>query len=357
MKDTTLFFPDISGFTRFVKDSSPEHSAHITHELINVILEANQFDLRVAEIEGDAVFFFKEGIMSLEDIREQSRLMFLAFHNHIKKYESRRICNCGACVGAIDLKLKFIVHQGPTVIQEFAGGISKPHGKDVVVAHRLLKNKIGLDEYILFSDDFLGDEMLTNEMCSGALNDDQLGQLGFQYELISDWHADVKDEFIDMVGPNESERVLERFIKINADIDVVFKFILNLNLREAWNKSAYKIEFNKNEINRIGTEHNCIVDGESLKFETVSKESDGFDYIYGEKLIEGAPFEDFATYFMLKRGENGVTILKSEVYLKPKNFFQRMMLSFIKAKIIKGIKDALDNLKKISEQKNISSAA
>ena len=54
-----IFIPDISGFTHFVNSVEIDHSQHIIHELLELILKANQIDLTVSGIEGNAILFYK----------------------------------------------------------------------------------------------------------------------------------------------------------------------------------------------------------------------------------------------------------------------------------------------------------
>ncbi len=53
----TLFIPDISGFSRFIDETEISHSQHIVTELLEALIDANELDLVVSEVEGDAVFF------------------------------------------------------------------------------------------------------------------------------------------------------------------------------------------------------------------------------------------------------------------------------------------------------------
>ena len=56
-----IFIPDISGFTRFVNQTEIEHSRYIIEELLETIINSNQLGLKVSEIEGDAILFYKFG--------------------------------------------------------------------------------------------------------------------------------------------------------------------------------------------------------------------------------------------------------------------------------------------------------
>ena len=62
---------------------------------------------------------------------------------------------CRACVAVPTLDLKFVGHVGEFRVQRLAGH-AKPIGPDVILVHRLLKNRIaetmGLRAYIFFTD-------------------------------------------------------------------------------------------------------------------------------------------------------------------------------------------------------------
>lgn len=152
-----IFIPDISGFTNFVNSVEIDHSQHIIHELLEVILDANQMDLNISEIEGDAILFYKFGASpDLSLAYAQVEKMFLSFHKHLEWYESKRTCHCNACISAINLTLKVITHYGE--FKEYKiRNFRKLIGMDIIIAHQLLKNDISNHEYWL----------ITNSLVSG----------------------------------------------------------------------------------------------------------------------------------------------------------------------------------------------
>lgn len=147
-----IFIPDISGFTRFVNQTEIEHSRYIIEELLETIINSNQIGLSISEIEGDAILFYKFGDPpTVQQLVQQVEKMFCEFHKQIRNYEYRRLCQCSACINAVDLSLKVIIHYGEFSsykVKEF----SKLLGKDIIVAHQLLKNDIDTHEYMLLTD-------------------------------------------------------------------------------------------------------------------------------------------------------------------------------------------------------------
>jgi len=157
MKNSGLIFiPDISGFTQFVTSVDLIHSQHIIQELLEVILDANEMDLNVSEVEGDAILFYKLGESPDLDVTyKQVEKMFLSFHKHLKLYESRRTCHCNACMSIIHLSLKIITHYGEFTEYRIKN-FFKLIGKGVIIAHQLLKNDIPQHEYWLITDTLAG---------------------------------------------------------------------------------------------------------------------------------------------------------------------------------------------------------
>ena len=151
-----LFIPDVSGFTQFVNSVELEHSQHIIGELLETILDANQMGLDVSEVEGDAILFYKLGeLPDLDVTYRQVENMFLSFHRHLKIYESRRTCDCRACISAILLTLKIITHYGEFTEYKIKNFL-KLIGKDIIIAHQLLKNDIPQHEYWLITNNLSG---------------------------------------------------------------------------------------------------------------------------------------------------------------------------------------------------------
>ena len=154
-----LFIPDISGFTNFVTNTEIEHSRHIIQELLEILIDSNLLELEISEGEGDAILFYKFGdIPELKGIYDQVEKTFSAFHEHLKIYENRRTCECRACVSVINLTLKIITHYGEFTEYKVKN-FSKLIGKDVIVAHQLLKNNIEYHEYWLVTNSLLKDDL------------------------------------------------------------------------------------------------------------------------------------------------------------------------------------------------------
>ncbi|HEX2533212.1 MAG TPA: DUF2652 domain-containing protein [Chitinophagaceae bacterium] len=140
-----LFIPDISGFTRLVRSTDVHTGQRITFELLSVLLEQNRIGLQLAEVEGDALLFYRFGPPPrLEELLRQCVVMRRAFDRKLRELQP-------SVAQALSLSLKVIAHYGPMIRFEI-GGFRKLYGEVVIEAHRLLKNEVAGDSYLLLTD-------------------------------------------------------------------------------------------------------------------------------------------------------------------------------------------------------------
>lgn len=136
-----LFLADISGFTAFVTETELEHGPPMIAALLEKIIGGISPPLEVLEIEGDAVFALGvDGTVmppaSLLDVIDQAFAAFVALQRELEADDS---CSCNACRSVGRLRLKMIGHHGP-FLRQTIGGRALVAGRDVILAHRLLKN-------------------------------------------------------------------------------------------------------------------------------------------------------------------------------------------------------------------------
>lgn len=155
-----LLLADISGYTRFMTRTgrSLSHAQAIITELLKSIINEIEIPLHVVEIEGDSVYVYgaaEEGEYSWGDvisiISEKIFLFFQVFHRRLYEIIHSNMCHCEACDGTDRLRLKVIVHIGEVLFYKIAD-FSKLSGPDVILIHRLLKNSISSNEYLLMTE-------------------------------------------------------------------------------------------------------------------------------------------------------------------------------------------------------------
>ncbi|HWX73892.1 MAG TPA: DUF2652 domain-containing protein [Solirubrobacteraceae bacterium] len=156
-REGTLLLADISGYTRYLAGVELEHSHDILADLLGIVTERLCPPLRLAKLEGDAVFCASPAGTSLDGPTLLAALesTYLAFARRRRTVALSSSCTCEACRRTPDLDLKFCVHHGQFIEHEVAGS-QELLGPDVILVHRLLKNTVseshGLHGYALLSD-------------------------------------------------------------------------------------------------------------------------------------------------------------------------------------------------------------
>jgi len=161
IKGAYLILADISGYTRFVKmhQASMLHAEEIVTELMEAVIDAAGPPLILNKLEGDAAFLYAPALAEHNPepqvILQEVWGFFQAFktkqQNLIKAGEGG--CFCEACCNIGDLKLKAILHFGQVVIKRVRQ-LEELAGRDVILAHRLLKNSLAIQEYLLATEEF-----------------------------------------------------------------------------------------------------------------------------------------------------------------------------------------------------------
>ena len=138
-----LVLADISGFTAFVTATELEHGPPIIAELLEEVIRRIAPPLEIHGIEGDAVFALGvHGTVtppaSLLDVLHAGFVGFRAKQRELAADES---CSCNACRHVDRLRLKVIGHYG-SFVEYTVSGRAQIAGPDVILAHRMLKNRV-----------------------------------------------------------------------------------------------------------------------------------------------------------------------------------------------------------------------
>ena len=340
-----LFIPDISGFTKFVHESEIEHSRFIIQELLEILINANQIGLEISEIEGDAILFYKYGDPpALQEVYKQVEKMFCAFHRHLLSYEYRRLCQCKACVSAIDLTLKVVTHYG-----EFAGysvkNFNKLIGKDVIVAHQLLKNDIEQHEYWLVTDNLWQDRKQVHFAewmeWRDRVKQTETGLIPFHYTQLSKLKTEIEAEPAPQLELSKKVKMISVSREYDTDIKHLFYTALHFEFRHRWQVGVKSVEEVSHLLPVVGTRHRCVLEkGQVIMY------SSGFSYD-PEKKIEYSETDEkkqSSVYFILERLGAKKSRLTVELYLKKNLLMETMFSLMMKKKMEQDFKKSLENL-------------
>lgn len=358
--ETIIFIPDISGFTEFVNNTEIEHSQHIISELLEIIINSDRLNFTISEIEGDAILFYKKNeIPSFSEILSQSKEMFINFHKHLNDIEINSVCQCGACRTASKLSLKFITHLGDikaVKIKEF----NKLIGSDLILAHRLLKNKITSNEYLLLSEKYLSKQSISSPISEGWIkienNNEEIDSFGHVYSKYIDFKPllELVPTFIKNDKPTEFKRTPDILLKIDAPIQLVHNELTNAEKKYDYVSGIKQIVTN-DKINRINSSHTCVFDNLEIHFVTKSNIVESGKIAYSEEAEFGKNFK-FITDYRLKEKE-GKTELSIYLFIprhgrkeketlakRIKNYF---LFKFIVINTKKGLKSFKDYCEKL----------
>ena len=345
MAEALIYIPDISGFTKFVNNTEISHAQHIISELLEVIIDSNKLDLEVSEVEGDAILFYKETVPQLKDIFGQARETFLKFHQHLRKYESERVCECGACKGTPDLTLKMIAHSGEIGFTKVKN-MSKPFGGTLVEAHRLLKNSIEDSEYLLVTDALLTESSSSIDdtwiHLEKGSNEYDGKNIDYTFTLLKELHNEVQDP-PPIPKPLRINNPVKGSIVIEKPLYQVFEMVNNLDFRLLWRKELTDLQYDPNELNRAGSKHRCLFDGGFVDFESIKSDFGDDALVYGEKVSNVRYLDDLSFYYILTQVNDG-TRVNMEAHIKPK-LLGWLMLPFIKLKLKRRINSSLEDIK------------
>jgi hypothetical protein len=310
-----LFIPDISGFTRFVNETEIDHSRLIIQELLEILINANAIGLEISEIEGDAILFYKFGESpSLEELYKQVEKMFRDFHSHLFAYERRRFCQCKACLSAIDLTLKVITHYGEFTSYNVKN-FSKLIGKDIIVAHQLLKNDIPQHEYWLVTKNLLRDKQpvdFTKWMhWNPSVKQTESGEVFFQYTQLSELKNDLPPQPSLNLELGEKVKVISLTREYETDIITLFHATGDFNYRSRWQEGVKAVEEVNHYLPRVGMRCRCIFEnGEEVIYAS--------SYIYKPDRIEFSETDEKkhnSSYYTLEKTGDNKTRLTLDYYI------------------------------------------
>lgn len=349
-----IFLPDISGFTEFVHQTEVEHSQHIISELLELLIDHESLGLTLAEIEGDALFYYKNGsVPEAAALLEQVERMYIAFHSHLKQYEQRRICNCGACTTANKLTLKFIAHAGPLDFIQIKDQ-RKPYGATVIAAHRLMKNTVPFDDYLLLSEGISAswDEAPQSNLPlhqSESIYD--LGTVRYQYYELLPLQKSVKVNPLPNIPIPDVPPIVTLSEYINLSPTQVFELILSFDYRKFWNANVESFEYEENRVTRIGTKHRCIINGKTVELESLTDKSDQQRLVYGERTEDVPILSPFISLFIVEQQDQGTLLTVQAITENNNSLKLKILKPLIRYQMKSLLKKTLKDFKQFAESK------
>jgi hypothetical protein len=359
-KKALIYIPDISGFTQFVNETEIQHSQHIIEELLEVLLESNNLSLEVSEIEGDAILFYREGDPPQPDqIAEIIQSMFRNFHNYLQVIKRDTVCQCGACRTASELTLKFFVHYGEIGISKIREH-TKLMGKDIILAHRLMKNNVKSDEYLLMTENYVNhhekskfeQSLNWSDIRDGKITYEHIGEVCYKYIELSSLHSQIAP----ILPAPDAEKFPNPIVfstRIEVPMDFAYRIVIDLALRTRWSEGLNKITYEEKEIPRIGSKHICDLSAGLLELETVQNKRIDNNIEYAERATRSFLFPGATTFFILEKDQDA-TIFQSQFHYKKRFLLGWLVDLFLRKKLEENFVKSGQNLKRFCEEELIT---
>ena len=159
MQNAVIVLADISGYTRFLKlhGMAVVHAESIITELLDSVIDHTEHPLVLNKLEGDAALFYALADANPQAVAEsalrQANGFFHAFSTRKREIGVDALCNCGACTEVVNLHIKAVMNFGSVVVKRMRQ-FEEISGTPVIIAHRLLKNSVPLNQYVLLAEGF-----------------------------------------------------------------------------------------------------------------------------------------------------------------------------------------------------------
>ena len=261
-----LVIADISGYTSFLAGAELGHAQDILADLMNTVVTSFRPTFRLAKLEGDAAFFsaFTATVdgPQLQDLIERC---YFAFRRRLRDIGQASTCECNACILVPRLDLKVVAHHGQVARQRF-GSLEELVGSEVIVVHRLLKNRVvdttGVAAYAMYTDACIAAMSIADPVAAGFTEHveafDGVGEIrSWVRDLDAAWQAELERARI-LVEPKDSARIYETVVA--APRPLAWDWITSPARRIQWLDGATGIEMVEGTVGRrgVGTVNHCI---------------------------------------------------------------------------------------------------
>ncbi|CAN5812805.1 hypothetical protein BH23CHL8_BH23CHL8_14290 [soil metagenome] len=240
-----LAIADVSGYTGYLAGVELDHAQDILADLIGTVVEA-MAPFELSKLEGDAVFALLSGeAVDGSMLQDTVEATYLAFRRRLRDIKQASRCECNACILIPRLDLKLIVHHGIVARQRIAGW-EELVGSDVIVAHRLLKNRVtevtGIAAYALYTQAAI-DAAAIDPVAAGLREHHE------ETDVVGDvttWLRDLEAIWDDlsrrprMVIPEE-RRELTIVAEMNAPPQVTWDYITSPVRRPQWSPGVSEV--------------------------------------------------------------------------------------------------------------------
>ena len=255
---------DISGYTSYLAGAELDHAQDVLEDLTDTVVRALSPPMKLSKIEGDAVFVYMPGNrIDASMLLDTFDAAYFAFRRRQEAIDRATQCDCNACVLIPRLDLKFVAHHGQFGRQHIGGG-EELSGPDVILVHRLLKNRavevIGHAGYAFYTDAVVAAMGVDAEALRMRRHAEQVEDMGTVEGWIQDLHdrwAEERERRRVKVGREEAAKVAT--YDLPAPRALAWSYMTEPGMRAVWDPGIKRVDEVTAEGRRgTGTRNHCV---------------------------------------------------------------------------------------------------
>lgn len=270
-----LVVADITGYTSYLSSSELVHAKDVLKTLLDLLIDHARPPLALSGLEGDAVLSYTidsdrfEGQAFVEMIEQT----YVAFKRAIDLMVMNTTCQCNACANINALDLKFFVHHGEFVLQDF-GGSEELVGSDVNLIHRLMKNTVveetGFRAYTYLTAaaiDRLGVEGITADLTAHIEVVADMGTVdGWVMDMTPIWEANKDTSHLDV----DESRAVSFVEEYPLPPEQIWGYLTNPEYRSIFSNAKRQVTHDRRN-GRVGpgTVYECFHMDDSVSTNTI----------------------------------------------------------------------------------------
>ncbi|HTE29594.1 MAG TPA: DUF2652 domain-containing protein, partial [Chryseolinea sp.] len=221
---------------------------------------------------------------------------------------------------------------------------SKLIGKDVIVAHQLLKNNIDQHEYWLVTKNLFLDNPPVGfaDWMNWNVSTKQTegGEVHFHYTQLSQLKNGIANDPFPPPDLSKKSKICSVSKEYENDIITLFHAAGSFDYRHRWLEGVKKVEGLSHLLPRVGMRSRWILDtGEVVNYSS--------SYTYTDEKIEFSESNEKdsqVTYFTLVKVEENKTVLTIDIY-KSESWLEKLLVGpSNRRKLQKSIEKSMDNL-------------
>lgn len=261
-----LVIADISGYTGFLAGAELDHAQDILADLMSTVVSGLRPSFRLAKLEGDAAFVYAiSELVDAAQLQDTIERCYFLFRRRLRDVQQASTCECNACTLVPNLDLKVVAHHGRIVRQKFGSWVELV-GSDVIVVHRLLKNRVpeatGFSAYAMYTDACLTAMGIVDPIRAGFVAHveafDGVGEIrSWVRDLHAAWDAELARNQL-VVQPKDIARVYEAVLQ--APMPLVWDYMTSPARRPRWQHGVTAVIEGAQTVGRrgIGTVNHCM---------------------------------------------------------------------------------------------------